>query len=102
MTDDPWLATAQGVVVACRLTPRGGRDAIEGVAQLSDGRRVLIARVREPPEDGRANAALCALLARALDAPLSSVRLAGGGKSRLKQVVVSGDPEALVRRLRTL
>jgi len=99
--EEPWRATPTGVVVACRLTPKGGRDAIDGVARLADGASVLLVRVRSAPEDGRANDALCALLAKALDAPLSRVRLASGARSRLKQVAVSGDPEALIARLRT-
>jgi uncharacterized protein YggU (UPF0235/DUF167 family) len=33
-------------MLAVRLTPRGGRDAIDGIEQLSDGRRVLKVRVR--------------------------------------------------------
>ena len=100
--DEPWRATLEGVIVACRLTPRGGRDAIEGVARLSDGTTVLLARVRSVAEQGRANDALCALLAEKLDAPASRVRLLAGTKSRLKQVAVSGDPEALIARLRDL
>ena len=63
MTDEPWRATLDGVVVACRLTPKGGRDAIDGVARCRTERRVLLARVRAAPEDGRANDALCALMA---------------------------------------
>ncbi len=46
MSETPWRATLDGVVIACRLTPKGGRDAIDGVATLSDGTRVLLARVR--------------------------------------------------------
>ena len=42
----PWRATPDGVVVSCRLTPKGGRDVIDGVAQLADGSSVLAARVR--------------------------------------------------------
>ncbi len=102
MTDEPWRATLDGVVVACRLTPKGGRDAIDGVARLSDGTAVLLARVRCAPEDGRANDALCALMAKTLGAPASRVRLTAGLKSRLKQVAVGGDPEALIARLRSL
>ena len=98
----PWRATLEGVVIDCRLTPKGGRDAIEGVAGLSSGTTVLLARVRSAPEGGRANDALCALLAEKLDTPASRVRLTAGAKSRLKQVAVSGDPEALITRLRAL
>ena len=79
--EGPWRATLDGVVVACRLTPKGGRDAIDGVAWLSDGTSVLLARVRSAPEDGRANNALCALLAEKLDVPISRVRLAAGAES---------------------
>ena len=99
---EPWRATPDGIVIACRLTPKGGRDAIDGVARLADGTSVLNVRVRTAPEDGRANAALCALLAKALDAPASRVRLAAGPRSRLKQVAVAGDPEALIARLKAL
>ncbi|MGD1038344.1 MAG: DUF167 family protein [Roseiarcus sp.] len=102
MSGAPWRATLDGVVVACRLTPKGGRDAIEGVATLSDGARVVLARVRAAPEDGRANAALCALLADKLGVPASRARLVAGAKSRVKQVAVAGDPAALIARLESL
>jgi uncharacterized protein YggU (UPF0235/DUF167 family) len=101
-SDEPWRRTLDGVVVACRLTPRGGRDAIDGVTRLADGTSVLLARVRSAPEGGRANEALCALLAAKLDAPGSRVSLVAGAKSRLKQVAVSGEPETLIARLTVL
>ena len=98
----PWRATPDGVVVSCRLTPKGGRDVIDGVAQLADGSSVLAARVRCAAQGGEVNRALCALLAERLGAPSSSARMAAGSKSRLKQVAVSGDPAALVARLEAL
>ena len=45
------------------LTPRGGRDAIDGIEQRADGQCVLKARVRAAAIEGEANAALVALLA---------------------------------------
>ena len=99
---EPWRRTPEGVVVACRLTPKGGRDAIDGIARLSDGTVVLAARVRSPAERGQANQALCALIAHALGAPLSHARLAAGAESRLKQVEVRGDYESLVVKLQAL
>jgi uncharacterized protein len=99
---EPWRPTHDGIVVACRLTPRGGRDAIEGVTRLSDGTSVLLARVRSAPEEGRAIEALRALLAAKLGAPISRVRISAGAKSRLKQIAVTGDPDALIARLRAL
>ena len=96
----PWRAAADGVIVTCRLTPKGGRDAVEGIATLSDGTAVLACRVREPPEDGRANAALCRLIAEAAGVAASRARIVSGAKSRLKQVAVAGEAEALIAALR--
>lgn len=98
----PWRGSKEGVVVSCRLTPRGGRDAIDGVARLADGSSVLLARVRSAPQGGEANQALCSLLAERLGAPVSSVRIVGGSKSRVKQVAVSGEAAGLIARLEAL
>lgn len=97
---EPWRRNPEGVVVCCRLTPKGGRDAIDGVARLAGGTSVLLARVRTAPEDGRANEALCALLAAKLDASASSVTVVTGAKSRLKRIAIVGDPDRLIARLR--
>ena len=98
MTAPPWRQTLDGVVLACRLTPKGGRDAIDGVATLSDGARVLLARVRSAPEEGHANEALCRLIAEKLGVAASRVRLVAGAKSRVKQVAVTGEPAELLAR----
>lgn len=76
--------------LAVRLTPRGGRDAIDGWASGADGRPYLKARVAAPPVEGEANAALTALLAKALGVSKSSVRIAAGQTGRLKSVEVEG------------
>ena len=85
-----------------RLTPRGGRDALEGWAQGADGTSHLKARVRAVPEDGKANAALVALLAASLDVPKSAVRIASGASGRLKRVEIAGDGKVLAARLEGL
>jgi uncharacterized protein YggU (UPF0235/DUF167 family) len=97
-----WRATSEGVVVSCRLTPKGGRDAIDGVARLADGSSALVARVRCAPQGGEANEALCALLADHLGAPVSAATMVAGSKSRLKQVSISGDSATLIARLEAL
>ena len=79
-----------------RLTPKSGRDKIVGVEAFG-GETVLKARVRALPEDGRANQALERLVARWLKLPPSAVSVAQGGKSRMKQILVEGDPETLTR-----
>lgn len=98
---EPWSVAGDGLRLTVRLTPRGGRDAIDGVETLADGRPVLKLRVRVAPSDGEANAALLALLARELDLPRSTVTLATGATARLKTVALTGEPLALAARLRT-
>jgi len=95
----PWSADAEGVALFLRLTPKGGRDALESVETLADGRKVVKARVRAAPEDGKANAALVALLAKTLGAPKSAVTLVSGETSRVKKLHVAGDPATLIAAL---
>lgn len=86
--------TATGVILPIRLTPKASRDEVAGVEDFG-GQAVLKARVRALPESGRANAAVEKLIAKWLGVPPSSVTVAQGGKSRLKQVAIDGDPIAL-------
>jgi uncharacterized protein len=82
-----------------RLTPKGGRDAIEGWWVDNTGNRALKARVAAPPEDGKANDALIDLLARALDVRRSDIRIASGASSRLKTIDIPGREDDLAARL---
>jgi uncharacterized protein (TIGR00251 family) len=102
MAARPWSATASGIVLAVRLTPKGGRDSIDGIESLSDGRSVLKARVRAAPSEGEANAALVKTLAKALDVPARSVAVVGGATARLKRIAIDGDAAILVARLEKL
>jgi uncharacterized protein (TIGR00251 family) len=96
----PWRYSTQGVSIALRVTPRGGRDEIDGIETLADGRSVVKVRVKAIAEGGGANRAVTELLARALGVPRVSVRLLSGATSRLKQVAVDGDATALGEALR--
>ena len=79
-----------------RVTPRGGRDAVEGWTQDEAGRPVLKVRVSAAAADGQANAAVIAVLAKALGRPKSALRILRGETSRTKQIEVEGlEPAAL-------
>lgn len=82
-----------------RLTPRGGRDAVESLETGADGKTYLKARVRAVAEDGKANAALEALLAKKAGIPGSAVKVVLGQTARLKQVELKGDPAAIAAAL---
>jgi len=99
---DPWRYSIQGISVALRLTPRGGRDAIDGIETLANGRSVVKVRVRAIAESGEANRAVIDLLAKALGVPKRQVRLLTGATSRLKQIAIDGDPHKLGEALRHL
>jgi uncharacterized protein (TIGR00251 family) len=99
MTDAPWTITAEGLVLSVRLTPRGGRDAIDGAETLADGRVVLKARVRAAPTEGEANAALIRLLAKMLGVAPRQVSVVAGTTARIKRVMIAGNGTALAAAL---
>lgn len=91
----PWTVGLSGLSLRLRVTPRGGADALEGIAVLSDGRPVLLARVRALPADGAANAAVESLVAAAAGVPKRDVRITAGRTQRTKTVEIDGDGAAL-------
>ncbi|HXD45734.1 MAG TPA: DUF167 family protein [Pseudolabrys sp.] len=95
----PWIAGAGAVTLTVRLTPKGGRDAIDGVETLADGRSVLKARVRAAPSEGEANEALCRLIARSLGVPPRDVSLTSGATARIKRLAVTGYVPNLIAAL---
>jgi uncharacterized protein len=97
--EPPWRVEADGLLILIRLTPRGGRDAIDGIAQLADGRSVLRVRVRAAPSEGEANAALVRFIAATLRVAPRDVSLLAGASARLKRVRVAGEAARLATAL---
>lgn len=79
---------------AVRATPKSGRESVEGWMRDGQGRPVLKVRVAAAASEGAANAAVLALLAKALKRPRSQLTLVAGHTARLKRVEVAGLSEA--------
>lgn len=73
-----------------RVIPRAARDELAGMR----GGRLLV-RVTAPPLDGRANAAVCALVAKAAGVPKGAVRVVRGETARDKRLLIVGDEPAV-------
>jgi uncharacterized protein len=79
--------------LAVRVQPRAARDEIVG-----ERAGKLVVRLTAPPVEGRANDALCRLLAKRLGVAPTRVSVVRGGRSRDKLVRVEGLSEAELRR----
>ncbi len=82
------------VTFTIRVTPRAAANAVGGER---DG--ALLVRVTAPPVEGKANAAVVALLAKALGVPRGAIRVDRGAAARTKRVSVPRDVEAALHRL---
>ena len=82
--DDPNTHPA-AVIIAVKVVPGARANAIAGVL----GDRLKL-RVNAPPEDGRANRAVCELIARSLGLRASAVEIIAGHSSPEKTLRVSG------------
>ena len=96
---DALSAAPGGARLAVRLTPRARRAGIEGIVLESDGRTALKVAVDAPPVDGKANAALVALVAASLGVSKAAVHVAAGASGRRKLLMVEGDLARLRERL---
>lgn len=94
----PFGPSTTGLRVALRVQPGARRACVEGLGELADGKVVLKVRVTEPPEGGKANAALIKLLAKTWKLPKTAIEIVAGHGQRQKTLLISGDPTALKRR----
>lgn len=84
--------------LAVRVTPKGGRDAVDGWTVDAAGRPLLKVRVAAAASEGEANAAVVALIAKALGRPKSAVRLVAGHTARAKRLEIEGADAAGLAR----
>jgi hypothetical protein len=79
------MSDAPHTDLSVRLQPRAGRNEIVGERE-----GMVLVRVAAPPVDGRANDALCKLLAKAARVPRGNVTVVRGLSARDKTVRVEG------------
>ncbi len=87
--------TPTAMLLRVRVTPNAGADRIETSEIRDDGEAVLRVRVAAVPDKGKANAAVVALLAKALGVPKSAVSVVSGETARVKTLEIAGNPETL-------
>ena len=91
----PLAIVSEGLRLFVRLQPKARRERIEGVVTEPDGRTALKVAVTAPPEGGKANAALIALLGKSWRLPKSAIEIVGGASDRRKTLLLRGDPASL-------
>ena len=84
-----------------KVQPKSRRPGIQGAALSAHGPCLRIG-VSEAPEDGKANRAVCAVLAETLRVPNAAVTVTLGQTSRDKTLHVAGDAALLSAKLETL
>lgn len=85
---------SDGVVISVRVSPGASRDRVIG-----EHVGALKVSVSAPPEKGKANKAVCALIAKTLGVAKSSVGVVAGETSRDKKVLVCGVNADYARRM---
>lgn len=98
----PWRVHGRDLLLDIRVTPKSGRDAIGQISLSADGQAVLKIHVRAAPTEGEANAAVGALLAKALGVPKSAVALERGAAARVKTMRISGDAARMAAALEAI
>jgi len=87
------------VQISVRVQPGARKAAVEGVVHDATGAPAIKVRVPEPPHDGKANAAVVRLLARAWGVPKSRLHLVAGARNRTKTLFLDGPPATTLTRL---
>ncbi|HED14323.1 MAG TPA: YggU family protein [Gammaproteobacteria bacterium] len=86
MPESNWFRRqGEDLFVKVYLVPRAQKNLITGVRENE-----LLVRIQSPPVDGKANAALCAFLAKQCGTAKSRVEVVRGKTSRHKTVLISG------------
>jgi len=83
--------------VGVKVQPKSRRPGLRGVVSGPDG-MLLRVDVSVAAQDGKANAAVCLVLAKAMQVPVAAVSVVLGASSRQKLLAIMGDPALLASR----
>jgi len=95
---EPWSTGKDGVMLRVKADPKSRRPGICGFSPDSVGVRLRVA-VSEAPEDGRANEAVCALIAKSLGVKAARVWVVSGESSRQKLLRIEGEAAPIITAL---
>ena len=100
------MNNSEKTYLAVRVTPRSGRNEVVGIKTLDtsneSGAYEVSVRVTAPPDGGKANGAVCKLIAASLNIPKSAVSVSSGQTSRHKRLSVTCEKSRLIDWLSTL
>jgi len=99
MTERPWRVGGRGLLVAVKATPRANKTEATDIEADAHGRSVLRMRIKAPPVDGAANKVILRWFSDTLGISKSSVAIASGETARIKQVELTGDAQALCKKM---
>ena len=85
---------AERIPCAVHVTPKSGKDQVVGVSTAADGSCEVRVRVTAPPDNGKANKAVCKLMASALGVAKGAVSIKRGETSHHKMLELEMDPVA--------
>lgn len=85
--DDTRSAPPEVVRFTVRVKPNARSETL---LRAEDGPVDAVASVKAPPVDGKANAALIALVARQFGARRNNVTITGGASTRIKRIEIRG------------
>ena len=91
-------AVAGGIRLRLKVQPKARREGIGGLTPDPDGVALKLS-VGAPPEDGKANAAVIAMLAEALGVAKSAISVVSGATDRRKLVEIRGSTEELTTHI---
>lgn len=96
------MAKQSKQIIAVHVTPRSGRDAVVGIREDSNGQPVVQVKVKAAPEGGKANAGVCAAIAKSIGVSKSCVSVYRGDTARTKLIELDVSEQGVAEWMGTL